>query len=86
MGISDKKKLLLYKGMKNGGTVTIEQATGLYSTNQAGKSAVQSLMYNDYLEYKKPGVFKVVGAPQETIDKYKKWKENNSERSDNNKD
>jgi len=65
VSLSEKKKLLLYKGAQNNGVVSMGMAESLYSSKSSAKSAITSLEFEDYLERHVPGYFKIVKLPEE---------------------
>jgi len=71
--MNDKRQLLLFKAMKNGGTISTKTANRIYSGN-GGKDALISLEMQGYLENLGFGNFKVIGAPDDVIQRYRAWK------------
>lgn len=76
MSLSDKKKMLLLRGAKTGGQVTITMAERLYSTKDSGQNAVTSLEFEGFLEKSGvPGVFDIARLPQEVKERYQEQRE-----------
>lgn len=68
--MNEKRKMLLLKGAKNGGVVTIEDARNLYSSDDAARSAITSLEFQDYLcKTEVPGSFRIAKLPTSVKEK-----------------
>ena len=78
MPLSEKKELLLYKACQNGGTISVNTASRLYSGNR-GRDALQSLEMEGYLKLTGFGRFKVKKVPDTVADRYEAWKEEQKE-------
>lgn len=77
---SEQQELLLLKACKdNHGTLTMELARRLYSSNNSAKSAVQKLEALDYIERNGVGAFKVI---QVTKDVEEMLRENQEQKED----
>lgn len=64
--LSNEQELLLLKACKdNGGVLTKQLASSMYSQNSTAKSAIQKLELFDYVELKRPGAWKVVKLPND---------------------
>lgn len=70
MGMSENRKMLLALAAKNGGTLKMEMAQNLYSSDGAAKSAVQSLQLKGYLSFQAPGLFRLEKVPYEVREEY----------------
>jgi len=82
---SEQQELLLLKACKdNHGTLTMELARSLYSSNNSAKSAVRKLEALDYIERKGVGAFKVVQVTTDVEDSVRenKRKESNEKSSE----
>lgn len=61
----EKKKMLEDAVKKHDGTLRMSNAFRIYSSKDSAKNAVKTLESYDYVEYDKPGYFKVKRLPQE---------------------
>lgn len=79
MSLSEQKRLLLLKGLKNSGRITSKMAKQLYSGSTSAKNALSSLEYRGFIELHKEnkmivsGVFDIVRVPDDVKEKYKEW-------------
>lgn len=73
--LSDKQKLLLMKGVKQGGTISMELAEQLYSTRNSAKSALSTLQFHGFISVKTMGVFKVEKVPRDVKDQLEQWRD-----------
>jgi len=82
--MNEKRQLLLFKALKNGGKISVTEAGRLYSGN-SGKDALQSLAFQGY--FKSPPDFgtyeinedKLDEMPEGVVEKYRTWKKSKDE-------
>lgn len=80
---SEQQELLLLKACKdNHGTLTMELARRLYSSNNSAKSAVQKLEALDYIERKGVGAFQVVQVTRDVKEMLKDQKHSEEQTSE----
>jgi len=72
--LSEKQKLLLFKALKNNGSITVTQANKLYSGN-GGRDALMTLEAKGYLSDPQFGRFKVKKVPTEIKNEFKQAQE-----------
>lgn len=84
--MNEKRELLLFLALKNGGTISVNRANKIYSGNN-GKDALVSLAYLGYFEMPPDyGVFKINEdqldeLPEGVVERYRNYKgskDNNS--------
>jgi biotin operon repressor len=81
MSLSEKKRMLLFKGAQKNGTVGISMAENLYSSRSQAKSAITSLEFQGYLKKHVPGYFKIKKLPRsvkERLDEVREEAESDS--------
>jgi len=64
MSLSEKKRMLLFKGAQKNGRVSMGMAESLYSSKSSAKSAITSLEFQGYVERDVPGFFRIKKLPR----------------------
>jgi len=82
MSLSEKKRMLLFKGAQNNGVVSINMAENLYSSKSSAKSAITSLEFQGYIDRHVPGYFKIQKLPRDVKERLKQLEDEDSEDSD----
>lgn len=73
-----KRKILLFKALKNNGKISVRTANRLYSGN-GGKDALIAMEFEGFLENKGFGKFQVKKVPHDVEERFKDWKESSEE-------
>jgi len=79
MSLSEKKRMLLFKGAQQGGKISITMAENLYSSKSSAKSAITSLEFQGFVERDVPGFFKIKKLPREIKERLEEERSEESE-------
>jgi predicted transcriptional regulator of viral defense system len=82
MSLSEKKRMLLFKGAQTGGKVSITMAENLYSSKSGAKSAITSLEFQGYLERDVPGFFEIKKLPRDVKERLQEIQEEKGSEND----
>jgi predicted transcriptional regulator of viral defense system len=82
MSLSEKKRMLLFKGAQKGGKISITMAENLYSSKSSAKSAITSLEFQGFVERDVPGFFRIKKLPRDVKERLQEIQEEEDEDSD----